>query len=289
MAAHLPLTCQPSPLQRNTSPIHWKVFMMTEEKKPADWKTYDEFAAGIATNRLPASGNLVGTTHTVQLAGRSLTLAFEEMHRVQVTDSTHGSRSEWYEAIEVASSTYFVDITFAHRPLHSTTVVVNTRSRRVLMIECEVRSTEVAGADPRVAQTFTVGRLEGGDVSGELPHESRDLIGMRTWQTYSPNHTYEHTYLNSQRYCWQCLVGVQRGHGDVDMASYYKFGENQYLFTFREFLIPVASVFFFNFASGRSTGKFLGLTGSGEISNSPAGAFMQKASLTTYASETTPI
>lgn len=262
---------------------------MTEEKKPADWKTYDEFAAGIATNRLPASDALVGSTQTVQLPGRTLTLAFEDSHRLQVTDSAWGSGAEWYEAIEVAPSTYFVDVTFVQRPLHATTLILNTQTRRALLIECEVRSAEVAGAEPRVAQTFTVGRLEGGEVSGESPHESRDLIGMRTWQTYSPNHTYEHTYLNSQRYCWQCLVGVQRGHGDVDMASYYKFGEDQYLFTFREFLIPVASVFFFNFTSGRSTGKFLGLTGTGEISNSPAGAFMQNASLTTYAFEIKPI
>lgn len=262
---------------------------MTEDKKPADWKTYDEFAAGIATNRLPASAALVGSTQTVQLPGRTLTLAFEELHKVQVTDTLYGSGSEWCEAIEVAPSTYFVDITFAQRPLHSTTVVLNTQTRRVLVIECEVRSSAVAGAEPRVAQTFTAGRLEGGALAGEEPHETRELIGLRTWQTYSPNHTYEHTYLSSQRYCWQCLVGVQRGHGDVDMASYYKFAEGQYLFTFREFLIPVASVFFFNFGSGRSTGKFLGLTGTGDISNSPAGAFMQKASLTTYACDITPV
>lgn len=44
----------------------------------------------------------------------------------------------------------------------------------------------------------------------------------------------------------------------------------------------MASVFFFNFASGRSTGKFLGLTGAGEIANNPAGAFLRKASMTYY-------
>lgn len=262
---------------------------MTEEKKPADWKTYDQFAAGIATNRLPASDKLIGTQHSIALQGRQLTLAFADLHRVTVTDSAHGSGSQWYEAIEVAPSTYFVDITFENRPLHTMTVVVNTLTRQVLAIECEVRSAEVAQAEPRVAQHFMVGRLEGGQPSGEIPHESRDLIGLRTWQTYSPNHTYEHTYLSSQRYCWQCLVGVQRGHGDVDMATYYKFAQDQYIFTFREFLIPVASIFFFNFASGRSTGKFLGLTGAGAISNSPAGAFMQKASLTTYTPEISPI
>lgn len=175
------------------------------------------------------------------------------------------------------------------RPLVALAVIANTRTRRVLAIESRERSAKEAGAEPRVAQEFLVGTLGDGAASGLVPHESRDLIGLRTWQTYSPNHTYEHTYLSSQRYCWQCLVGVQRGHGDVDMATYYQFDEQQYIFTFREFLIPVASVFFFNFASKRSTGKFLGLTGDGAIANNPAGAFMELASTTVYQASHNPI
>ena len=51
----------------------------------------------------------------------------------------------------------------------------------------------------------------------------------------------------------------------------------------------VASVFFFNFESGRSTGKFLGVTGAGEVANNPAGAFMRKASMTFYPAEFAPV
>ena len=262
---------------------------MTTEKKPADWKTYDEFAAGIATNRLPLSAALVGSSHTVQLPERTMRISFNGLNRVQFDDALLGSGEEWCEVIEVAPNTYFVDIAFQRHPLKSMTLIINTQSRRVLAVECTVRSAEAAGAEPRVAQDFFAGHLAGRVPSGLQPHPTRDLIGLRTWQTYSPNHTYEHTYLSSERYCWQCLVGVQRGHGDVDMASYYQFAEDQYLFTFREFLIPVASVFFFNFASGRSTGKFLGLTGTGEIANSPAGAFIHKASQTVYAADIAPI
>jgi hypothetical protein len=262
---------------------------MTIEKKPADWKTYDEFAAGIATNRLPQSVALAGSSHTLQFPERTLRLSFQNTNQVQLDDSLLGTGVEWCEVIEVAPNTYFVDIALQRHPLKSLTLIMNTQSRRALLIDCDVRSVEEAGAEPRVAQNFMVGHLSGRVPSGIQPHPTRDLIGLRTWQTYSPNHTYEHTYLSTERYCWQCLVGVQRGHGDVDMASYYQFSEDQYIFTFREFLIPVASVFFFNFASGRSTGKFLGLTGTGEISNSPAGAFIQKASQTVYATEIAPV
>lgn len=255
---------------------------------PAGWKTYNEFAAGIATNRLPPSTKLAGQTLDLVLPERNLSLHFGQPGELAWRDSAHGEGRDWCETVEVAPDTFFIDITFTARPLVALTVIANTQTRRVLAIESRVRSAEEAGAEPRVAQDFLVGSLAGAAASGLVPHESRDLIGLRTWQTYSPNHTYEHTYLSSQRYCWQCLVGVQRGHGDVDMASYYKFDDDQYIFTFREFLIPVASVFFFNFAAKRSTGKFLGLTGSGEIANNPAGAFMETASTTVYPASHNP-
>ncbi|HSV53450.1 MAG TPA: MoaF C-terminal domain-containing protein [Burkholderiaceae bacterium] len=263
--------------------------MSTLAPPPAGWKTYDEFAAGIATNRLPASDGLVGQTLRIDFPARTLALHFDRPNEVAWEDSAQGEGRDWCETVEVAPHTFFIDITFKARPLAALTVIANTRTRRVLAIESRVRSAEEAGAEPRVAQDFLAGSLGGGTASGVVPHESRDLIGLRTWQTYSPNHTYEHTYLSSQRYCWQCLVGVQRGHGDVDMATYYKFDEQQYIFTFREFLIPVASVFFFNFESKRSTGKFLGLTGDGAIANNPAGAFMEKASTTLYPASHNPI
>lgn len=263
------------------------------QTRPSDWKNYDDFADGIATNRLPPSDALVGRSLRLNLPGCTLTLQLNSAHEVrwQEDGGRNGKGIDRYEALEVADDTYFIDLTQASRPLEALTVIVSTRSLRVLAIRCRVIDAAEAGGEPRVPQDFWVGTL-GDDptkATGVVPHESRDLIGLRTFQTYSPNHTYEHTYLNSKRYAWQCLVGVQRGHGAVDLASYYKFDDQQYLFTFREFLIPVASVFFFNFATGRSTGKFLGVTADGRVANSPAGAFMRKASMTFYLPEQVPV
>lgn len=261
--------------------------------RPAGWKNYDDFAAGIATNRLPRSDALVGQTLRANLPGHVLTLQPRSGDRVDWREegTRSGSGSDWYEAIAVAADTWFIDMTQAARPTEALTLIVNTRTRRVLAVRCRIIDAAEAGAEPRVPQDFLVGTL-GDDpaaASGMLPHETRDLIGLRAHQIYSPQHTYEHTYLNSQRYAWQCLVGVQRGQGDVDLASYYQFDTDQYVFTFREFLIPVASVFFFDFAAGRSTGKFLGITGDGAIANNPAGAFMRKVSMTFYPPEATPV
>jgi len=257
-------------------------------QNPKDWKTYDEFAYGIGTNRLPVGNDLAGQTIAVAFEdGRKLELAFGP-GAVRWSDGPDGA-TDSAETIEVAPDTYFVDIVLAGQPKEAETLILNTATRRVLSIRSIVRDRDASVGEPRVAQIFRPGVIEGGAASGPRPAESRDLIGLRAHFTYSPNHVYEHTYLSSRRYAWQCLVGVQRGHGDVDLATTYKFDEDQYVFTFREFKIAVASTFFYNFKNLRSTGKFLGITADGRIQNSPAGAFIRKASMTYYAPGQEPV
>ncbi|MBW1801426.1 MAG: molybdenum cofactor biosynthesis F family protein [Deltaproteobacteria bacterium] len=258
--------------------------------KPSDWKDYDDFAAGIDTNRLPATDELIGKTFTITLSsGAGLELDFKEEHRLDWADGT-SSDSDWYEAINVGQDVYFIDMTFDNRPRDSRTLIVNTQTRRVLSILSHVREEKIEG-EPLVTQTFETGVLGDAtvDPQGPEPAPTRDLIGLRAFYRYSPNHLYEHIYLSAERYAWQCLVGEQRGHGDVDLATTYKFDEGQYLFTFREFIIPVASVFFYNWDQMRSTGKFLGITGDGKIQNNPAGAFIRNASMTFYDKEWAPV
>ncbi|WFU11718.1 MoaF C-terminal domain-containing protein (plasmid) [Rhizobium sp. CB3090] len=250
-------------------------------QNPKDWKTYDEFAYGIDTNRLPATEALAGASCKIGFDdGRTLELAFAN-GEVKWSEGKDGDTDK-AEVIEVAPKTYFVEIIFAGRPKEAETLILNIETRRALSIYSIVRDAKDAVGEPQVAQIFRPGVIDGGAASGPVPHESRDLIGLRAHFTYSPNHVYEHTYLSSQRYAWQCLVGVQRGHGDVDLTTTYKFDDNLYIFTFREFKIAVASTFFYNFKDMRSTGKFLGITGDGRIQNSPAGAFIRKASMTYY-------
>jgi hypothetical protein len=255
---------------------------------PKDWKTYDQFAYGIDANRLPATNKLNGKSFDISFDdGRALALAIGT-GTVRWKDGD-ASGDDSVEVVEVAPDTYFVEIIFGSRPKEAETLIVNTRSLRALSIMSIIRRPEESVGEPQVAQVFRPGVITGGAATGPKPAETRDLIGLRAHFTYSPNHTYEHTYLNSGRYCWHCLVGVQRGQGDVDLTTTYKFDENQYVFTFREFKIAVASTFFYNFADMRSTGKFLGITGDGRIQNSPAGAFIRKASMTFYAPGTEPI
>lgn len=257
--------------------------------RPADWKNYEDFSAGIDCNRLPPSNELVNKKLEIYLAsGESITLDFPAQQKVTWTEGQNRG-TDWAEVIKVGESAFFIDMTFQSRPRDARTLVVNTRTLRALSILSHVREEKIEG-EPLVTQKFEPGLL-GRDAAGTGPEPAptRDLIGLRAFYRYSPNHLYEHIYLSSQRYAWQCLIGEQKGHADVDLATTYKFDEKQYVFTFREFIIPVASVFFYNMDEMRSTGKFLGVTADGTISNRPAGAFIQKASMTFYDKQWEPV
>jgi MoaF C-terminal domain/MoaF N-terminal domain len=256
---------------------------MTDTQAPAEWKNYDDFAAGIATNRLPTTAELVD--HNIKITfedGRKIVLTFLESQKLNFQEQAETSHEDC-EVICVAKDTFFVDITFGKNPKEAESIVLNIKSGRVLSIRSIVRDAGAFPGEPRVMQIFRAGIIEGTTQGDSMvPALTRDLIGLRAHYTYSPKHVYEHTYLSSTRYAWQCLVGVQRGHGDVDLTTTYKFAEGQYIFTFREFIIPVASTFFYNFDDMRSTGKFLGVTGTGAVENSPAGAHIRKVSMSYY-------
>lgn len=256
---------------------------------PEEWLNYEDFAAGIDTNRLPRSAALVGQVLAFALDnGRKFRLHFTAADAVSVQEAGQDS-AEWCEVVNTTADTWFVDLTFAARPTEAETLIFNTATRRVLSVHCRIRPAGAVQGEPRVAQDWVAGRLEGGTLAGAAPAPTRDLIGLRAFYTYSPNHVYEHTYLSSERYGWQNLKGVQRGHGDTDLATTFKFADDQYVFGFREFIIPVASVFFYDFSGLRSTGKFLGETAEARAQNSPAGAFIQKASMTYYPAGLEPV
>lgn len=264
---------------------------MNDQNRPAGWKHFDDFAAGIAANRLPTSKALAGRNFKITLkTGRTVDLAFTGADTVAWGEGDEAG-VDWYEAIEVAPDTFFVNMTFVAHGTEDEALVVNTATRRVLSVRERVRDAGEAPGEPRVAQVWSAGVL--GDpktLPGCIePAPTRDLIGLTAHYEYSPNHLYEHIYLSSQRYAWQNLVGVQRGHGDVDLATTWKFADNQYVFGFREFIIPVASLFFYNWDTMRSTGKFLGVTSTGAIENKPAGALIEKKSRTSYDKRSAPV
>lgn len=242
---------------------------------PADqWRSYDEFAAGIDTYRLPPL-DLGGATVTVALeGGPELFLEFLDGESVRWNASgdldTGGFVEDRYDAVAVRDDVHFVNLLCGFADGEALTVVYSTSSHRAMAVRSQIQGEATEGV-PQVRQTFWAGTT-GADAAGEVPGPSRDLIGQRNVYRYSPYHLYEHVYLSSERYAWQCLQGVQRGHGDVDLSTVWKFEDGLYLFCFREFKIAVASVWVHDLGYDlRTTGIFLGLNGQGQSEHSRAG------------------
>ncbi|MBE1461948.1 molybdenum cofactor biosynthesis F family protein [Kibdelosporangium phytohabitans] len=258
---------------------------MSGETAPPDWKALDDFAAGIDGNRMQCTDALAGTSLTVSEDGRpGLHVDFRTLDELSWRRDDGTAGTDWYEAIEIRPDLYYLTITDSARPLDAKVMVVNRATGRTLTVESVIADAPTPGK-PRVSQNFRPGVIKGAEVAGEQPSETRDLIGLRALYRYSPNHLYEHVYLSSERYAWQCLVGEQRGHGDVDLATTWRFAENLYVFTFREFIIPVAATWLYDMEALRTTGTFVGLSGDGRVMVAPGGAFITLLGRVTYADE----
>jgi len=255
------------------------------EAKPDDWKGMDDFARGIDGNRAPRTAALAGTALAVDVDGVGrLDLDFVSADLVRWAEGGQPSVRDWYEAVEVRPGVFFVTLTFAAAPLRASVLVVDVGQGRVLTIESHIASQPTPGR-PRVSQTFLPGTIAGTPVLGKPAAPTRDLIGWRALYRYSPNHLYEHIYLSSERYAWQCLVGEQRGHGDVDLASTWALGDGLYVFTFREFLIPVAATWLYDLRAMRTTGVFFGLGAQGSAQCAPGGALITELGRVNYPDE----
>ena len=87
----------------------------------------------------------------------------------------------------------------------------------------------------------------------------------------------------------QDVVNDLKGQADVEKCSIYKWDDNQYIFCWREFGLPVSTVFFYNWNQMRSTGKFFAIGDDGKMANTPAGALINKLSMAFYPLDAQPL
>jgi hypothetical protein len=262
---------------------------MPQREGETDYK-YEDYASEMATHRLPQTSALVDTKLRISLdSGISYDLEFLE--RNKVAWQCGGERgTDWCEAVEVAPSTYFIDITLAHQPRQTQTFVVNTETRQALSVRTIMREGDI-GKDPRAIHHLTAGQIGDPSVAptGRKPAPTRDLFGLRAIYSYNPRQVFEHVYLNAERYCWHCIVGPLKGQADVEMCTIYKWDDDQYVFCWREFGLPVSTVFFYDWHQMRSTGKFFAIGDDGKLANTPAGALITKLSMAFYPPDARPL
>lgn len=218
------------------------------------------FVGALDTYRMPSS----------DLAGSDTVLRFDDELELELSFGPDG-RVHWrcaaldnadgawdpYDAVAVREDVWFVTVQIASRQRDAVTVVWSTATGRALLTHTWIEDDEVAGR-PRCSQSFHAGVVGGAAPSGEIPGPTRELIGMRNLYRYGPEVLYEHVYLSTERYAWQCLSGGTVGLGDVDLATVWKFDHGLYLFAFREFGIDVATVWLHDLGYElRTTGAFL--------------------------------
>ena len=118
-----------------------------------------------------------------------------------------------------------------------------------------------------------------------LHHSTDELIGLRNQYRYSPTECYEHIYLNSHFYTWQCLQGVEQGLADVDRCHYFKLADQLYLFVWREKIVPTLGVVLIDLQRLKTDGKIFGFQGNDftALSNFPVGAIAQILNHTSHA------
>jgi hypothetical protein len=263
----------------------------TLSEESADWLSMEDFSAGIDANRIAPSDDLAGRSLVIRGADGALSLAFGESGTVTWSAENFawaGSGTDPYEEVPVGDGAYWIDFSLGERQVETLTVAVHPRRGWALIVHSRIHGDD-ADVETRVMQSFHDARVDGAPGSAETPAPTRDLIGRRTLFRYSPNHLYEHIYLSSRRFVWHNLVGEQRGHAAAELATTYKLDDGLYLFTWREEKIPVGTVFVFDYAGGRSTGKFIGLESDSTVSNTPGGAFIIPFGASDYSEHQDPV
>jgi len=197
------------------------------------WLPLDGLAPGFDANKAPVVGDLHGREVVLEGPdGPVLSARFT------------GSRIEWdhgadeCETFLVDDDLYFTQFHPRSRPQEAVSLFLDLREGRALLVTTTIGEE----GTPRVTQRFVPATLRGADVGGEAPAPTRALIGRRAMWVYSAEHAYEHVYLSPHWYTWQCLSGPEKGLADTDENSVYRLRPGIYVFTWREKVIPCASV-----------------------------------------------
>lgn len=240
-------------------------------------------ASGLSFNRLASTGRLAGTTLTLEADGKTATIAFDAGNGCRFENlfgmQIEASGTATTDVVEAAPGVFFIDLLLPGRAQETANIVADTNTGHALVVTSQLNPP--VARETRLTQSFTAATIGGIAVRGAAPAPTRDLVDHRALYHYSPDTTYEHIYINTKWYAYQCIKGVRRGDCGCDHVSYYKLADDLYVVTWREILIDIAAVFVYDMKAKRTTGKAWGVIGD-ELRNVPAGAFIEALSGANY-------
>lgn len=247
---------------------------------PGEWKTLNALE-GFGQNRIEPTG---------ALDGRSFELALEDGTPLAVELGTDG-RAAWaaggsrqegeFVAREVAPELYFLDLRSPRSPERALVLVLDLERRIATLVTSTVVLDE--RGERRVEEEIVHAALPGA-APGDRHERTSEMVGHRVQYIYSPEHAYEHIYLNDSTYCWQCLAGEEQGQADCDPTRAYKLRERVYLLTWIERVVPCDGVVVIDWVRMRNNGRIFGWdTAAGEHNVIPMGARAVELNVTEYA------
>ncbi len=240
---------------------------------PEGWRTFDDFVSDMNTFRLPATQELAGKKFTFDFTDRSIAI---ELGKEKLKWSSGGeSGEEEYETVNTAPHVYFLTYLMKSKPTQCQVMVFNVQTLRAISV-LSFMKPEIRQGEPRFDQQYRGGVIAGGTPSGITPHKTNELTGLIAIYTYAEDHEYEHYYLTSDWWCSKGLSGVQKGHCFLEPAEYWKFDDHQYVFGWREHIIPCSPTWFISLDDNRETGSFCNATPEGTIRVEKAGAIITK-------------
>lgn len=232
---------------------------MTTLSDTSSWLPLDGLAPGFDANKAAVVDDLHGRAFVLHDDGgapdRAVRFTGEHVEWDGATDAC--------ETFLVDDDLYYVQFHPAANPRTAVSLVLDLRDGRALVITTRIGDS----GTPRVTQQFQPATIDGITVRGQAMAPSTSLIGRRAMWVYSEDHAYEHVYLSPHWYTWQCLAGPERGLADTDENSVYRVRGGIYVFTWREKVIPCASVTIADHRDARalrSHGVLFGLDATGE-------------------------
>jgi hypothetical protein len=256
------------------NPVAWRILMTGEA---TNWLPVSDLKKGFNENKLPPTSELAKKELFFYLIdNRVIRYFFCDSLNLSWNTISHEGNSEVvnekYEAIKIDPGVYFLDFVQSKHPEISISMALNLNTDQALIITTTVPSIK------DVNQSLLDRMKSGLDLSpmkvevnqasinkplihphSQLIKRTADLIGKRIRYIYSSLHTYEHIYLNSRFYCWQCLRGPEKGTADTDRCCYLKIDDHIYLFIWCEKIVPTTGIVLINFKNMRSNGKIFGL------------------------------
>lgn len=264
-----------------------------------------DFVAGFGGNELEHTDDLTGRTLDIHFdTGCTVRYRFMPDRRLEwrvLAGSGFDQKAakqglESYRATCLRDGYFLVDFISSHQPAQTVSLLVDLIQNIATMVEATMPTREetlkplfqrVLDKEllTPVRATIAHGALDcrfGEDTPIHEPTE--DLIGKRVRYQYGKKDAYEHIYLSSRLYTWNCIQGPEAGLADTDYCRYYRVADDFYLFVWLEKIIPTVGLVLIDFHQKKTSGKIFGYQDGdfGATCNTPVGAYLSIQNQTRY-------